>query len=163
VPFLVRLRPNASYFGLLALGAALAGLGITMGGLVGALELAVGAAFVLILGAPVVISTVFRVPLLAVDGTGVRLPMMGVRLAWAEIAAVRPGVSPADRPVLLIVPADPQGAVRRMRPWVRSEGRTNLGRYGTPIVIPEQSMNRTVAEMRDAIAPFFAVTDPTAA
>jgi hypothetical protein len=58
-----------------------------------------------------------------------------VRLRPNEIAAVRPAVSPANRPFPLILPVDPQGAVRRMRPWVRSEGRTHLGRYGTPIVI----------------------------
>lgn len=154
VPFLVRLRPNAAYLGLLALGAALVALGIAMGGFVGHLELAVGVAFVLFLGAPLLISTVFRAPVLAVDSTGIRLPMMGVRLPWAAVADVRATVSPQNRPVLLILPADPQGTVRGMRPWVRSEGRTNITRYGTPIVIPEQSVGRTVAEMRDAIGRF---------
>jgi hypothetical protein len=89
-----------------------------------------------------------------VDSAGVRLPMMGVRLGWAEIADVRPSVNANNQPVLLILPADPQAAVRQIRPWVRSEGRTNMGRYGTPIVIPEQSVNRTVAEMRAAVTAF---------
>jgi hypothetical protein len=53
--------------------------------------------------------------------------------------------------VLLIRPTDPQGAVGRMRPWVRSEDRTNIGRYGTPIVVPEQSKDCTVSEMHAAI------------
>jgi hypothetical protein len=154
VPFLVRLRPTAAYLGLLTLGAALAGLGAVMGGFVGGFELAVGAAFVLILGAPLLISTVFRAPVLAVDDTGVRLPMMGVRLSWAEVADVRPAVGPTNRPVLLIRPADPQSAVRQMRPWVRSEGRTNITRYGTPIMIPEQSVDHTVAEMLAAVTRF---------
>jgi hypothetical protein len=152
VPFLVRLRPSAAYLGLLALGVALVALGITTGGLVGSFELAVGVAFVLFLGVPILISTVFRAPVLAVDTTGVRLPMMGVRLSWAAVADVRPGLSPQNRPVLLILPADPPAAVRSMRPWVRSEGRTNLARYGTPIVIPEQSVDHTVADIAAAIA-----------
>jgi hypothetical protein len=151
VPFLVRLRPNAAYLGLLTLGAALVALGITTGGFAGALELAVGVAFVLFLGVPILISTVFRAPVLAVDSTGVRLPMMGVRLPWALIADVRPAASPQNRPVLLILPTDPQAAVQSMRPWVRSEGRTNLARYGTPIVIPEQSVDHSVTEMAAAI------------
>ncbi|MFI6079341.1 hypothetical protein ACIA5C_48360 [Actinoplanes sp. NPDC051343] len=45
-------------------------------------------------------------PVLAVDGVGVRLPLMGVRLSWPEIAAVRQGSGPT-RPALLIIPNEP--------------------------------------------------------
>jgi hypothetical protein len=72
----------------------------------------------------VVVSTIFRVPLLAVDPAGVRLPMMGIHLAWADVAAVRQGAAgPRATPILLIVPRDQQSAVSQMRPWVRSQGR----------------------------------------
>jgi hypothetical protein len=99
-----------------------------------------------------VISKVLRVPLLSADATGVRLPLHGVRLTWAEVAAVRPAADPHHRPILLIFPSDPQATVRGMRPWVRHEARTNITRYGTPLTVPQATTDRTVAEMRAAIA-----------
>jgi hypothetical protein len=151
VPFLVRFRPNASYLALLGIGVILVGLGITMDGVIRYLVLASGVMFVAILGTPVLLSTVFRVPMLAVDDAGVRLPLMGVRLGWADIAAVRQGSGPTA-PVLLIVPTDKQAVLTQVRPWIRAESRTNIARFGTPIVVPQQSANRTLDEIQTAVA-----------
>jgi hypothetical protein len=151
VPFLVRLRPNAAYLALLAVGVVVVGLGITMDGVTRVVTVACGVLFVAVLGAPVLVSTVLRVPLLAVDDSGVRLPLMGVRLEWAEVAAVRqaPG---ATRPVLLIVPRDTQAVLRRMRPWLRAEGRSHIARYGTPIVMAHHLADHTLDEIQSAVA-----------
>ena len=151
---MVRLRPNAGYLGLLMFAALLVVLGITVGGVGGAMAIAGGVVLLAGFGGPMVVSTVFRVPVVAVDATGIRLPLMGVRLAWGEIVGLRAAVSPSNRPVLLLFPADPEAAIRAMRPWVRSGGRNNMARYGAPIVIPQQSMTHTVSEVQAAIAPW---------
>jgi len=151
VPFLVRLRPNAAYLALLGIGVALLGLGTTMDGPFRFLLIGCGVVFVVILGTPILLSTVLRVPILAVDDAGVRLPLMGVRLGWAEIVRVRQAIGVAP-PVLLIVPADQQAVMSQMRPWIRSESRTNIARYGTPIVVPQQTADRTLEDIEAAIA-----------
>ncbi|SNY64811.1 hypothetical protein [Paractinoplanes atraurantiacus] len=58
------------------------------------------------------------------------------------------------RPVLLIVPADVQGALRRMRTWLHHEGRSGIARYGTPLVISQDVTDRTHAEILSAVAYF---------
>lgn len=154
VPFQVRLRPNAHYLGILAIGVVLIAFGALVESGFGAiLAIAPGVLILAALGVPVVVSTIFRVPVLAVDPAGVRLPMMGVRLAWADVAAIQQGVAgPRATPILLIIPRDQQSAVSQMRPWVRSEGRSNIKKYGTPIIVPEKSTDRTLDEMLQAIA-----------
>ena len=109
--------------------------------------------FVVVFGVPALASTVFRVPVLAVDGAGLRMPLMGVRLGWQDIARVRQAHGPF-RPVLLIVPTDPSAVLGRMRPWLRAEGQASMARYGTPIVMAQQSMDGTLAEVESAIAAF---------
>ena len=144
------MRPNAAYLALMVAGVPLAGLGLGMAGVSRWLVIAAGAVLVVVFGVPVLISTVFRVPVLVVDDAGIRLPLMGVRLAWAEVAAVRQTSGPT-RPALLIIAVDNRVALSRMRPWLRSEGRTNIARYGTPIVVPEHSMDHTLEQMQSAI------------
>jgi hypothetical protein len=151
VPFLVRLRPNAAYLALIAAGIPMIIYGIASDGVLRLVLLVSGVLFVVLIGGPVLVSTVGRVPVLAVNGAGVRLPLMGVRLAWPEIAAVRQASGPT-RPALLIIPNDTAAALSRMRPWLRAEGRSNLARYGTPIVVPQQSMDHTLDQMCAAFA-----------
>ena len=152
VPFLVRLRPNTAYLALLAGGVAAFAVGSTMAnGILRVLVIGSGTFFTLLIGMPVLVSTVFRVPVLAVDDTGLRMPLMGVRLTWTEIARVRPGHDPA-RALLLIVPRNPHAVLNQIRPWLRAECRTNLARYGTPIVMSQLSMNRTLDDIQAAIS-----------
>jgi hypothetical protein len=82
VALLVRLRPNAAYLALIAAGVAMIVFGATQDGVLRLVLVACGVLFVVLLGAPVLVSTVGRVPVLSVDGAGVRLPLMGVRLGW---------------------------------------------------------------------------------
>lgn len=151
MPFLVRLRPTAAHLTLVGLGVAAIGLGITMDGVLRFLLLASAVVFVVGLGTPLLVSTVCRVPILAVDETGIRLPLMGVHLGWAEIVAVRQSSGP-DRPMLLIVPADPQAVLKQEWPWLRSDGRTNIARYGTPITVAQPSVDHTLHDIQSAIA-----------
>jgi hypothetical protein len=100
---------------------------------------------------PIIASTVFRVPVLVVDDNGIRLPLMGVRLSWAELATSKRSTDLRGRlpaPVLLIVPTDPEAALARTHPWLRREARANLARHGTPIVLSGQSLDHSL----DAIA-----------
>jgi hypothetical protein len=153
VPFLVRLRPNTQYLLFVVVGLLLIGYGLTAGGVIRVGLIVAGAALAVLLGYPVVLSTVFRVPLIAVDEAGVRLPLMGVRLAWAEVADVRRAVR-NNFPVLLLVPTDPPAVVARTRPWLRAEARTNVAEFGTPIVLMAQSMNHSLDEIEAAVARY---------
>jgi hypothetical protein len=150
MPLVVRLRPNAAYLALLALFALAAILGVAIGGAVGYVLLALGVALVVMVGYPVVASTVLRVPVLALDGDGIRLPLMGVRLAWSAVSAVRPSVDSRGQPLLLIVPVDPAALVRQARPWLRAELRTNLARYGTPVAVNGRSLDHSLDEIATA-------------
>jgi hypothetical protein len=150
VPFLVRLRPNTQYLLFVVVGVLLICYGLTAGGVVRAALIVAGVGLAVLLGYPIVLSTVFRVPLIAIDDAGIRLPLMGPSLSWAEVADVRPGVR-NNFPVLLLVPADPAAIVARTRPWLRAEARTNLAEFGTPIVLMAQSMNRSLDEIQAAI------------
>jgi hypothetical protein len=71
----------------------------------------------------------------------------------AEVARVRQVPGPT-RPLLLIVPTDAQATLRQIRPCLRAEGRTNIARYGTPIVISQQIADRPLDEIRSAAARF---------
>ena len=150
MPFLVRLRPNTQYLLFVVVGVLLILYGLTAGGLVRAGLIVAGVVLAVLLGYPIVLSTVFRVPLIAVDDTGVRLPLMGVRLTWPELADVRQGVR-NNFPVLLLVPRDPAAVLARTRPWLRATARADLTEFGTPIVLMAQTMNHTLDEIQTAI------------
>ena len=159
-PLLVHVRPNGPY--LLIVAAALAGVafGVTTmlrGGagpeILGAVALAGGAVMLVLLGAPIVLGTLFRVPALVVDGDGIRLPLMGVRLAWPDVRAVKTlmQVAGRPRPAVLIVPTDPSGVVRQTRPWLRREAEANITRHGTPLVVVASSLNRSAEDIAAAV------------
>jgi hypothetical protein len=160
-PLLVHVRPNGSY--LLIMTAALAGVafGVTTmlrGGagpeILGAVALAGSAVVLLLLGAPIVLSTLFRVPALVADSDGIRLPLMGVRLTWPEVRAVTTlaHLAARPRPAVLIVPADPRAVVRQTRPWLRREAEANIARHGTPLVVFAASLNRSADDIAAAIS-----------
>jgi hypothetical protein len=151
VPFLVRLRPNTQYLLFVVVGVLLVGYGLTARGAIRVVLIVAGVAMAALLGYPIVLSTLFRVPILAVDDDGVRLPLMGVRLTWAEIADVRRAAR-SNFPVLLLVPTDPAAVLARTRPWLRAEGRANLAEFGTPVVLMAQSMNHSLDEIQAAMA-----------
>jgi hypothetical protein len=159
-PLLVHVRPNGPY--LLVVAAALVGVafGVTTmlrGGagpeILGAVALAGSAVVLVLLGAPIVLSTLFRVPALVADGDGIRLPLMGVRLTWPEVRSVNTlmQIAGRPRPAVLIVPADPRGVVRQTRPWLRREAEANITRHGTPLVVVAASLNRSADEIAAAI------------
>lgn len=146
---LVRLRPNGPYLLVMLVCALLIVLGLVRAGLLGALVATGGGVMLVVFGHPVLASTIGRVPVLAVGDDGIRLPLMGVRLGWAEISTVRRGAAPGgSAPVLLIFPADPAAVIARMRPWLRRTARDDLVRYGTPIVVRDASLDHSI----DAIA-----------
>lgn len=154
MPFLVRLRPNGPYLMFTLVAAALVVFGATRAGLLGALVAVSGGVLLVVFGAPVLISTVFRVPVLAVEETGVRLPLMGVRLSWDDVASVQRTAAVSGRPntpVLLIVPTEPEAVAARVRPWLRREARGNVARYGTPIVLSGVSFDRSVDDIAAAV------------
>lgn len=163
-----RFRPNAVY--VVAVFAAIAAIGngvrlivresgfgavVDVFGFVGGMAgLCGGVALLALLGVPIVASTVFRVPVVAVDEAGIRLPLMGLQLGWAEISAVTMGVRQRGRtssPVLLIVPADPKAVIGRTRPWLRSEVRANLARHGAPIVLHSRLLDRSLDDIAAAV------------
>jgi hypothetical protein len=155
VPLVVRVRPNAAYLAFLVIGVGLVVIGAVSGGALGVVMVVCGAVFALLLGYPVVASTVLRVPAVVVGPDGIRLPMMGVRLGWGEIAEVRSGMRMRGRvqtPVLLVVPADPDATVRQARWWLRREARTDLASLGAPVVIDDRSLDHTLADIRAAVA-----------
>ncbi|BCJ27461.1 hypothetical protein [Actinocatenispora sera] len=153
MPLKVQLRPNAAYLALLAAGVILLGFGAVATGAVRYLGFVFGAALVVLLGYPVVLSTICRIPVVVVEPDGIRLPLMGVRLGWADVATARLGVTPGapGRPVLLIVPVDAGATIRSMRPWLRRQGRDELSRYGSPVVLQQASLNRPLGEVLAAI------------
>jgi hypothetical protein len=160
-PYRVWFRPNAAYLAFLALCVFALGSGFTFGGLIGVVVTVSGGLLVVMLAAPILVSTVFRVPVLVIDRDGLRLPLMGVQLSWPEIIRVRQAIEP-KRAAVLIVPADGSAVVRQMWPWLRAEGRANLARYGTPIVLTSASMSRTIGETYPVIARWHpvSVADP---
>jgi hypothetical protein len=62
VPFLVRLRPNAAYLALIAAGIPMIIYGIASDGVLRLVLLVSGVLFVVLIGGPVLVSTVGRVP-----------------------------------------------------------------------------------------------------
>lgn len=154
-PLLVRLRPNLPYLAFLLLGAAAAAYGVSLAGVLGAVIAAAAGVMVVLLGYPVVLSTVCRVPVLVADDDGIRLPLMGARLVWADVASVRRSTgghaTTGTLPVLLVYPADPAAVAGRVRPWLRREARGNLARHGTPIVLSGASLDKSLDDIDAAI------------
>ncbi|SIM48791.1 hypothetical protein [Micromonospora cremea] len=151
----VRVRPNAASLSFLLLGAALIVIGAMSGGVLGLALVVWGAVFAVLLGYPVAASTLLRVPAVVVGPDGIRLPLMGVRLEWPEIAEVRPGVKMRGRtqtPVLLVVPTDPVATVSQARWWLRWEARNDLASLGAPVVIDDRSLDHTLTEIRSAVS-----------
>jgi hypothetical protein len=151
VPLLVRLRPNGPYLLFLAAAAAAIAGGVALAGPAGAVAALAGGVLLALLGYPVVVSTVCRVPVVAVDRDGIRLPLMGVRLTWPQVSSVKRSTSLRGRPVLLIIPAAPQAAVSQARPWLRREARRNIARYGTPIVLSGLSLDHSLDDIAAAV------------
>jgi hypothetical protein len=154
VALLVRLRPNGPYLLFVLIAAALVGYGVARADLLGTVMAVCGAVWLVLFGYPVVVSTLCRVPVVAVGDDGIRFPLMGVRLGWPEVSSATRGEAPrggARAPMLLIFPADPQAAIGQVRPWLRREARGNLVRYGTPIVVPGLSLDHSVDDILTAV------------
>jgi hypothetical protein len=156
VSLLVRLRPNGPYLLFMAVAAAATVGEVAQAGPLGAVVAIAGGLLLVLFGYPVVVSTVCRVPVVAVDGDGIRLPLMGVHMTWAEVSSVKRSTSLRGRarPVLLIFPASPQAAVGQARPWLRRVARRNIARYGTPIVVSGLSLDHSVDDIAAAVRPF---------
>jgi hypothetical protein len=154
VALLVRLRPNGPYLLFMLIAAALVGYGLAQADLLGAVIAVCGAVWLVLFGYPVVVSTMCRVPVVAVGDDGIRFPLMGVRLGWPEVSSATRSAAlrkRAQAPVLLIFPADPQAALGRVRPWLRREARGNLARYGTPIVFSGLSLDHSLDDIAAAV------------
>jgi hypothetical protein len=155
VPFTVHLRPNGPYLMFLLVGVAALVGGLLSSGIFWPLVACAGGLLVVLFGAPVVLSTVCRVPVLVVDDHGVRFPLLGVRLGWPDIARVARQSDlrrPPPAAVLVVVPADVDATVRQVRPWLRRDIRANLTRYGAPIVLSDASLNRPLDTITEAVA-----------
>ena len=155
-PLVVRLRPNMPYLTVLLIAAAGVAYGVTLAGVPGA-AIAVGAGVVLVLlGYPVVLSTVCRVPVIVADDDGIRFPLMGPRVPWADVASVSRVAGGRARvgslSVLLVYPADAEDVAGQVRPWLRREARGNLARYGTPIAVSGLSLDRSLDDICAAIS-----------
>jgi hypothetical protein len=154
-PLIVHLRPNMPYLAILLIAAAGVAYGITLAGLPGVVIAVAAGVMVALLGYPVVLSTVCRVPVIVADEDGIRFPLMGPRLAWADVASVRRSVGGHGRvgslPVLLVYPADGEAVACQVRPWLRREARGNLARYGTPIAVSGVSLDRSLDDIGAAI------------
>lgn len=153
---LVRLRPNGPYLLFMLIAAALIGYGVAQTGLPGIVIAVCGAVWLVLFGYPVVVSTVCRVPVVAVGDDGIRFPLMGLRLGWPEVSSATRSTALRGRaraPVLLIFPADPQAALGQIRPWLRREARGNLARYGTPIVLSGLSLDHSIDDIAAAVYP----------
>lgn len=123
---------------------------------VGAVLIAGGGMGATALGLPIVISTLFRVPVVVIDGEGVRFPMMGVPLTWPEVAAVTVVARPGGRarPAILVIPVDSAAVVRQARPWLRRAARSDIARHGTPQVVRAASLNRPLDDIVAAVRQY---------
>ncbi|XVU21601.1 hypothetical protein ACQPZJ_30560 [Actinoplanes sp. CA-054009] len=155
MPLVVRFQLSPALRRLLARAAVVGVLATILPPIAGAFGtawLAVGGFCLALLAVPILL-TVFRAPVLHVDEDGVRLPLAGVRLPWDDIAYVTeaPG---RNSTLVLIVPADVPGALRRMRLWSRFDGRMAIDRYGTPLVVSPEVTGGANAEILSAVARF---------
>jgi hypothetical protein len=152
VPFEVRLRPNVWYLLVIVLAAAVVTYGATQALMLAIVTTSGGLLMLAVFGYPVVVSTICRVPVVVVDSTGVRFPLLGVRLGWGEVARV--AIRSDTRKMLLIYPVDSSGVFRQMRPWLRSQARTEFARHGTPIVVGDRSLDHSVDDILCAVNRF---------
>jgi hypothetical protein len=150
VPLRVHLRPNAPYLVMMAIALGGAAAGVSWGGLAGVVVLVSSGAFLALLGVPVAASTVLRVPVVAINELGIRLPMMRIRLAWSDVLSVQRPLT-ADGPLLLIIPEEPAEVIDQAWPWLRRELRDNYGRHGGPIVIRDKSLSRSCEQILAAV------------
>lgn len=149
MPLLVRLRPNVPYLLFVVIAAVAIGYGGMLGGPFGVGTAIAGGVLLVLFGYPVIASTICRVPVVVVRDDGIRLPLMRVRLSWPEISAVRRACGERGR--LLLVPADPEDALRQTLPWLRREARTNMARHGTPIVLSDLSLDHSADDILGAV------------
>lgn len=153
-PLIVRFRPTGSYLSLLVISVGVIVIGAVRGGVFGVIVIVCGSVLAAALGYPVVAGIVFRRPAVMVGPDGIRLPLMGVRLSWAEIADVRTGLKANGRTpvaVLLVVPTDPAAVVRQAHWWLRRQARADLARFGAPVVIDDRSLDHSLEEIRSAV------------
>lgn len=154
MPLRVHLRPNVPYLLFTLIAVMVIVYGGVRADVFGVLIAVAGGLLLGLFGIPVVVSTVCRVPVIVVDDDGVRLPLMGVRLRWHDITRTGHGTNLDARlpaPLLLIVPADPDAALRQVRPWLRQEARANLSRHGTPVVISGLSIDHSLDDIVEAV------------
>lgn len=153
-PLIVRFRPTGPYLSLLAISAAVIVIGAVLGGVFGVILIACGSVLAVTLGYPVVAGVVFRIPVMTVGPDGIRLPLMGVRLGWAEIADVRTGLKASGRTpvaVLLVAPTDPAAVIRQAHWWLRRQARADLARFGAPVVIDDRTLDHSLEDIRSAV------------
>jgi hypothetical protein len=157
----VRVRPDGGLLvlilcsvvgvaGGIALGVVFGGVIAVFGGLI-----ALGAVFTLVDSVyPVLASTVCRVPVLVVGDDGIRFPLMGPRMAWADVASVKRilGGRSGRLPMLLVYPVDAEAVIRQARPLARSGARKYLVRYGTPFAVPDMGIDRSLDDIGAAIS-----------
>jgi hypothetical protein len=157
----VRVRPGGGLLVLILCSAAgVAGgilLAVVFGGVIAVFGglIALGAVFMLEqLGYPVLASTVCRVPVLVVDDDGIRFPLAGPRMAWADVASIERilGGRSGSLPMLLVYPVDAEAVIRQARPLVRSSARAYLVRYGTPFAVPDMGIDRSLDDIGAAIS-----------
>jgi hypothetical protein len=150
MPLLVRVRPNAGYLVFTAVCAAVAVYAFAHGGVAGVVAGCVLSAMLIFVASPIILSTLLRTPAVVVTEEGLRFPLLGPRLRWDEIAAVRRSVAlvgPRPRPVLLIVPTVAEAVIRQVRPWLRPDVRKNLARYGTPLALFDNVLDHSVDDI----------------
>lgn len=153
MPLFVRLRPNGPYVLFTLVGAALVAFGVAQADLLGTLIAVSGSVLFVVFAGPIIVSTVCRVPVVAVEESGIRFPLMGVRLSWRDVATVKRSATLRGKthtPALLIVPTEPEAVLGRVRPWLRREARGNIARYGTPIVLSDLSLDHSIDDIAAA-------------
>jgi hypothetical protein len=163
VPLKARFRPSQVYGATMALHAGVAAICVLRGGQVSLVLAAVLGVLLVVRGVPLVVSTVCRVPVIVVGDAGVRLPLMGVRLSWSEVAGVRREVKVTGRqqiPLLLVVANDADAVARRAWPWLRSQVRAEIRAHGAPVVLADGSVDRPVEEVAYAIGRYLELAAP---
>ena len=136
-------------------GAAGVVFGVTESGLLGVVLIVGSGLFLACFACPVVLSTIFRVPVVVITGEGIRFPLMGVHLEWSQISSIRvsPGSVERSRVAkLLIFPTDIQEVTGQVWPWLRSDLRRDLSVYGTPLVVSDKSLDHSLEDIVSAIS-----------
>ncbi|MBL7493679.1 hypothetical protein I6A60_34875 [Frankia sp. AgB1.9] len=150
----VRVRPNRLYLLIMVMGVVALAWSVVQGGPLGVVGAASSGLVLAILSYPVLVSTVFRVPVIVIGDGGIRLPLMGVNLPWEGVSSTAVGAHPRrlEIPPLLIFPVDTEHTLRQVRPWLRREARGDIARYGSPIALLDLSLDHSVDDIAAAIA-----------